>query len=182
MAKLQNELEALLKRAVALSEKLAAAEAELTAATEARQRHLVEGDLEDVKAARTLQDAVNVAASQVVGFEDGLAAVNAQVGEIEHKIEMERNAADRASAAEKLARQIAGVENAIPDFMRAGRALASALSEIGYWHFESGHMESFIVDALTQIEIAAGFSLAELRPLPDRIQSGEAEIPMPPRH
>ena len=52
MAKLQNGLEALRKRGAALSEKLAAAEAELTTATEARQRHLVEGDLEDIKAAR----------------------------------------------------------------------------------------------------------------------------------
>jgi hypothetical protein len=182
MAKLQNKLGALRKRGAALSEKLAAAEAELTTATEARQRQLVEGDLEDIKAARALQDAVNAAASQVVGFEDALAAVNAQISEIERKIEIERTAAERAVAADALSRNLDAIEAALPDYLATAHRFAEAVEAVGHFHFESAQMAALTRNTQAQIEIAGAFALQELRGMVEQIKTGAAPIPPKPEH
>lgn len=178
MAKLQSELEVMRKRAAALKQKLAAAEAELTTATEARQQHLVEGDLEDNKAARALQDAVNIAASQVVGLEEALASVNAKVTEIEHKVENERAAAERAVAAEKLSRELDEVERALKPFLEGSRRLVSMVEPIHH-HFELTQMAALVANTSSQIEIAAGFVLPELRGMVTAIAEGSVAIPSP---
>jgi len=180
MAKLQNGLEALRKRGAALSEKLAAAEAELTTATEARQRHLVEGDLEDIKAARALQDAVNAVASQVVGFEDALAAVNAQVSEIERKIEIEHTAAERIVAADALSRNLDAIEAALPDYLATAHRFAEAVEAVGHFHFESAQMAALTRNTQAQIEIAGAFALQEPRGIVEQIKTDAAPIPPKP--
>lgn len=178
MAKLQNELEVLRKRSAALTEKLAAVEAELTAATEARQRHLVEGDLEDSKAARALQDAVNIAASQVVGLEEALASVKVKAGEIERKVEDERAAAERAAAAEKLSRELDEVERALKPFLEGSRRLVSAMEPIHH-HFELTQMAALVANTSSQVEIAAAFVLPELRGMVTAVAEGSIAIPSP---
>jgi hypothetical protein len=178
MVKLQSELEVLRKRATALTEKLAAAEVELTVATEARQRHLVEGDLADDKAVRALQDAVNIAASQVVGLEEALASVNAKIGEIERKIENERAAAERAAAAEKLSRELDEVERALKPFLEGSRRLVSVLAPTHH-HFELTQIAAFVANTSSQVETAAAFVLPELRGMVSAIAEGAIPIPSP---
>ena len=50
---------------------------------------------------------------------------------------------DRAAAADKLAKQVAALEAALPGYLEQSRALADALSGVSYFHFESGQMASF---------------------------------------
>lgn len=176
MVKLQKEKEVLSERAVALTEKLAAAEAELTTATAVRQRHLVEGDLNDGNVARALQDAVNVAASQVVGLEDALASVKAKAIETEHKIEAERASAERAAAAKTLSGQLDEVQRALNHFLDASRGVVSAAEPI-FHHFELTQMAAFIANVSSQVEGAAAFVLPELRGMVNAIAGGSAPIP-----
>lgn len=178
MGKLQDELGVLHKRATALTDKLAVAEVELTAATEARQRHLVEGDLEDSSAVRALQDAVNIAASQVVGLEEALASVKAKVGEIERQVEDERTAAERAAAAEKLSRELDEVERALKPFLEGSRRLVSVLEPIRH-HFELTQIAAFVANTSSQVETAAAFVLPELRGVVTAIAEGSVAIRSP---
>ena len=60
--------------------------------------------------------------------------------------------------------------------MSASDALSDALSALGHWHFESSQMSTFILNARTQIELASGFSLAELRATVERIKAGDTPI------
>jgi hypothetical protein len=80
-------------------------------------------------------------------------------------------------AADKLAQQVAAIEAALPKFISASGALTDALSALSHWHFESGQMATFILNATAQIELASGFSLAELRATVDRVKAGDTPIP-----
>jgi hypothetical protein len=109
-----------------------------------------------------------------------LDALQTQIADTEQQIVAERSAIERASAAEKLAQKVAAIEVALPKFMSASGTLTDALSALGHWHFESGQMATFILNATAQIELASGFSLAELRATVDRIKTGDAPIPREP--
>jgi hypothetical protein len=176
---LEPELAGLRQRADALDAKRVAAEVELTAATEARQRHHIEGDLDDARTAQALQDRVNVAASAIVGLEDAIAVVQAQIADIERKLNAERTQAERAVAADKLARDLDGIEKALPDYLAAARRFADAAEKIGHWHFESGEMGMYARNTQAQIETAAAFAVQELRGMVNAIRDGS--MPIPPK-
>jgi hypothetical protein len=174
---LEPELAALRQRAEALDAKRQEAEAELTAATEARQRHLIEGDIDDAKTAQALQDRVNAAASQVVGLEDALAAVGAQIAEIEQKLGAAAAQAERHAAAEKLARDLDVIQKALPLYLDAARRLTDAIEAVGFWHYEIGEVGVFLRSSKPQIETQATFGLQELRAMVEQIKTGVAPIP-----
>jgi hypothetical protein len=176
-ATLESELAGLRQRADALDAKRVAAEAELGSATEARQRFHIEGDLDDAKTAGMLQDAVNVAASQIVGFEDAIAAVQAQIAEIEGKLDADRSQADRDAAATKFAAQIAAIEAAGAPWLEATRIYADALSQLAHMHFGANEMQGFLQRCAAQMNNAANVHLAELKPMPSAIREGRQSIP-----
>jgi hypothetical protein len=175
---LESELAALRQRAEALDTKRQAAEVELTSATEARQEHLVRGDLDDAKTAQALQDAVNAAASQVVGLEDAIALVRDQVAEIERKLDPERTQAERHAAADKLAADLDVIQRALPAYLDAAQRLTDAAEAVGFWHYEIGEVGTFLRNAKPQIETQATFALQELRAMVEQIKSGA--VPVPP--
>jgi hypothetical protein len=98
----------------------------------------------------------------------------------ESQLAAERERIERAAAAAKLDKQVAAIEAALPGYLEQSRALADALSKIGHWHFESGQMNSFVQNTMGQIEIAANFTLAELKAMPDAIRQGRQTIPREP--
>ena len=124
-----------------------------------------------------MQAAVVSATSDLAGVDDALAILG------QHKIEAERQFADererieRTAAADKLSKRVAAIEAALPGCLEQSRALAEALSEVSYFHFEFGQMAGFVQNTLGQIEIAANFTLAELKAMPDAIRQGRQAIP-----
>ena len=98
------------------------------------------------------------------------------ISAVEANLAAERTAIECAAAADQLAQQIAAIEATLPTFMIAGGALTDALSAISF-HYETGEMARFLSNTMAQLEIAAGFSLAELRATVDRIKTGETAIP-----
>jgi hypothetical protein len=174
---LEPELAALRQRAEALDAKRQGAEVELTQATEARQRHLIEGALDDAATAQRLQDAVNIAASKVVGLEDAIAVVQSQIAEIERKIDAERTHAARVTAADALSRDLDVIERALPLFLDAAQRLTDAIEPVGHWHFEIGEVGTFLRSTKPQLETQATFGLQELRGMVAQIRSGAVPIP-----
>jgi multidrug efflux pump subunit AcrA (membrane-fusion protein) len=180
MEKSQKHLAELRSRAAALADKRMAAEAALAEAMTARQRHMLEGDLADDRSAEKLQASVDSCGSRLAGLSSALEAVQAQIADTKQQIAAEHLAIQRAAAADKLAQQVTAIDAALPKFVSASSALSDALSALGHWHFESSQMSSFILNATAQIELASGFSLAELRATVDRIKTGDAPIPREP--
>jgi hypothetical protein len=178
MEKMQKLLDERRARAAALSTQRAAAEAALAKATAAHQSHLIDGDFADEKVGAKLHGEVVACALRVSGFDAPLAELQAQIVDLEKNVADEHAAIKRAAAADKLGQQVDAIETALPKFMSASGALTDALSAIGGWHFETGQMASFVQNVRAQIELAAGFSLAELRATVDRVKTGDA--PMPP--
>lgn len=72
------------------------------------------------------------------------------------------------------------IEAALPGYIERSRALADALAEIGCWHFESGQIAGFVQNTTGQVEVAANFTLAELKAMPDAICEGRQAIPGEP--
>ncbi|WP_369720341.1 hypothetical protein AB8Z38_24610 [Bradyrhizobium sp. LLZ17] len=180
MQNLETTIASLMKRDEQLAAKRAVAQDTLDKAISARQQELLAGDLDDQHALDKLQGAVDTAASTLAGIDDALAALAEQKAEAERQLAAERERGARAAAADKLHKQVAAIEAALPGYLEQSRVLADALSEIGHWHFESGQMASFVQNTMGQVEMAANFSFAELKAMPDAVREGRQAIPGEP--
>ncbi|UPK31753.1 hypothetical protein IVB18_25825 [Bradyrhizobium sp. 186] len=167
MTQLETTVVSLTTRGEQLAAKRAAAQDALEKATTARQQTLLSGDLDDQRTLDKLQGAVDTAASALAGIDDVLAVLAQQKAEAERQLAAEREGIERAAAADRLHKQVAAIETALPDYLAQSRALADALSEISHFHFESHQMAGFLQNTMGQIEIAANFALAELKSMPD---------------
>ncbi|WP_176946136.1 hypothetical protein [Bradyrhizobium sp. Rc2d] len=177
MEKLEAELALLRTRAAALNSRHSAAEAAYDDAKVKLQRHHLEADLNgDDKSRAKFEAAVAAYAVTRDGYADALAEVQAKIADAEQKLAAERAAAERKSASEQLARDLDVVERALPDYLAAGKRFADALEKL-HFHHESGAMALFIGNTATQVEVAAGFALVELRGMVRAIQDGVAPIP-----
>ncbi|MCK1495043.1 hypothetical protein IVB14_32725 [Bradyrhizobium sp. 180] len=167
MEKLEHELVGLRARAAALQSRHKAAEAASVDAEAKLQQHLLEADLDaDEKARNKLEATVAACALTRDNFAKAIA----------DNITAERAAVERKAASDKLARDLDAVERALPDHLSAAQRLVDALEKL-HFHFESGAMARFVSNTTTQVEVAAGFALAELRGMAGPIREGAAPIP-----
>lgn len=180
MQQLETAIASLTKRGEQLTAMRAAVQNTLDKATTARQQALLAGDLDDQRALDKLQDPVDTAASTLAGIDDALGALAQQKAEAERQLAAERERGARAAAADKLHKEVAAIEAALPSYLTQSRVLADALSKIGHWHFESSQMVNFVQNTMGQMEIAANFALAELKALPGAIREGRQGIPGEP--
>jgi hypothetical protein len=174
---LETTIASLTKRGEQLAAKRAVAQDALDKAIKIRLDAHLSGDLDDQRALDQLQATANAAASALAGIDDALAVLGQQQAEAERQLAAERDRVERAVAADKLDKQVAAIEAVLPDYLARSRALADALSEIGHWHFESGQMSGFLQNTIGQIEVAANFTLAELKAMPEAIRQGRQAIP-----
>jgi hypothetical protein len=181
MQSFETTIASLAKRGEQLAVKRTAVQATLKKAKEARQQALLSADLDDQKTLNKLDTAVFTATTELAGIDDALAALAQQKAEAERQLTVERERIQRSTAADKMTKQIAAIEAALPGYIDHSRTLAEALSKIGHWHFESAQMTNFIQNASAQVEVAANFALAELKAMPNAIRDGSQAIPGEPR-
>lgn len=98
--KLEDELASLQKRARLLATKRADAQAAFDDATVAREKFMLGGDLDDVKAGAKLQAAVDSIASALAGFDDAIKKQAALIADVEGKLAIERQVAERKAASD----------------------------------------------------------------------------------
>ncbi|WP_461322002.1 zinc ribbon domain-containing protein [Bradyrhizobium diazoefficiens] len=179
MEKLEAELASLRTRAAALNSRHSAAEAAHDDAKAKLQRHHLDADLDaDDKARAKLETAVAACAVTRDGYANALVEVQAKITDAEQKLAAERATVERKAVSEKLASDLDAVERALPDYLAAGKRFADALEKL-HFHHESGAMVRFICNTATQVEVAAGFALVELRGMVVAIHDGVAPIPAP---
>ncbi|MCK1731801.1 hypothetical protein [Bradyrhizobium sp. 142] len=176
MQQLETTIVSLAKRGEQLVAKRVTAQAALDQAIQARRDTLLSADLEDHRELDKQQAAVVAATSDLAGIDDALAVLAHQKAEGERQLAAESERIKRATAADKLAKQVTAIETALPGYLEQSRALTDALSEIGHWHFESGQMAGFLQNTMGQIEVAANFTLAELKAMPRAIRQGRQAI------
>ncbi|MCA6097634.1 hypothetical protein [Bradyrhizobium australafricanum] len=177
---LETTIASLSKRGEQLSAKRVAAQTTLNMAVKARQHALLSADLDDQHALNNVQAAAATAASDLAGIDDALAVLAQQKTEAERQLAAEREGIKRTAAADKLAKQIASVEAALPGYLQHSRALAEALAEIGHHHFESGQIARYVQNAMSEIEVAANFALPDLKGISKAIREGHHAIPGEP--
>ncbi|WP_456659563.1 hypothetical protein [Bradyrhizobium sp. JR3.5] len=177
MEKLEAELGSLRARAETLNSRHATADAAFVDAKSKLQRHNIEADLDaDDRARAKLEASLAACAVTRDGYADALTEVRAKIASAEQTLADERSAGERKAASENLARDLDAIERTLRDYLAAGRHLADAFEKI-HFHFESGAMARFVGNAAAQVEVAAGFAIAELRSMVGAIREGAAAIP-----
>ncbi|MBR0867489.1 hypothetical protein [Bradyrhizobium diazoefficiens] len=177
---LETTIASLTKRGEQLSAERIMAQDALGNSVKARQHALLSGDLDDHHALDKLQAAVVAATSDLAGIDDALAVLVQHKAEAEHQIAAERERIKRAASADKLAKEVAAIEAALPSYLARSREFVDALSKIGHWHFESGQIAGFIQNTMGQVEVAANFAFAELKAMPIAIREGRQAMPGEP--
>jgi hypothetical protein len=179
METLETELASLRAREETLGTRHVVADAAFLDAKSKLQRHHLEADLDaDEKARAKLEALVAACAQKRDGLADALAEVRRMIADAEQKIADQRSTVERKAASEKLACDLDEVERVLPDYLEAARRLAGALEAI-HFHYESNEMARFVSNTTAQVEVAAGFTLAELRATVAAILDGAAPIPSP---
>jgi len=177
MEQLEAELASLRARAETLNSRHAAADAEFFDAKSKLQRHHLEADLDvDDKARAKLEAAVATCSLTRDGYADALAEVQTKIALAEQTLAAKRSAVERKAASDKLARDLDAVERGLPEYPAAGHRFADVLEKL-HFHFESAEMARFVGNTATQIEVAAGFALADLRGMVKAISDGRTPTP-----
>jgi hypothetical protein len=179
MQQLEKALSALRSRAALLDSKRTAAKSDLDRALAARERFMLEGDIEgDEKTAGKLQSAVDSAMSALAGFDAAILTQAALVADAEQKLAAEKQAAERKIASEKLTAQITAVDEMMPKWLEFSRKLAAALEVLP--QFEAGQMATYLRNATSELENASAMTRGELERMVAAIRDGGQPIPRPP--
>jgi hypothetical protein len=179
LEKLDSELSTLRARVEMLTKRHAAAETALSTAKAALQRHHLECELggADDKVRVKLEAAIASCALTRDGYADAIADVREKIGDAEQKLTIEKDRVRRAEASDALARDLDEIDAVLPDFLAITRRFVDAFGKVGHWHYESGDLSRFVSNCVSQSEVAAAFSLQELRGIARGIAEGSAPIP-----
>ena len=181
MQQFETTVASLAKRGEQLVARRATAQNALQKAVKDRQDALLSGALDDNQPAiEKLQAAVDTAASALSGIDDAISVLTQQKADAEHQLAAECERVKRVAAAEKLEARLATIEEALPKYGTQSRLLAGALAEVAGWHWESRNIETFVRNAVDQVDIAMSLVLAELKTIPSQIREGLSEIPREP--
>jgi hypothetical protein len=177
---MQN-LAALTARRTLLSTKLAKAQAALTTALDARQRFLLDGDVENETVAAGHQNKIADAQASVSGFEAALSTLSASIAEVEAGIENDKLLAARKAASEALATDAKAVENKIEAWLTSSRAMAAVFDKLTPYSFEGGAVARYLSECASQIEIATPSVLGDVAATVANILSGAVPLPVAPQ-
>jgi len=179
MKKLEGNLAQLRQRLDQLSVKHTAAQSELEAATAARQANLIQGDLEDAKAATVLQQRVDTAQSALRGLDDAIMALSAQLADAERALTDEQQRAARKAASEALARDVEIIESKLTPWLEGTRELATLVDKHSHLRAEAGAIARFLLNAAGEVDVAMGVTMADLQRAVKAIEDGREAIPKP---
>ena len=129
-AKLQSEVDRLTRKRAALAGRLVSAQSAETAAIEARRRHLVESDDEDLSAGAKFSAAVDAANRDRIAIEDALSELDKLIEEGRAAIVAAREASARQKRAAEIEAKITKLEPMIATAERHFEALADVLTKI----------------------------------------------------
>jgi hypothetical protein len=176
----EDALEALRTRAGKLEARRAAAQVTLDEAKARRQQHLLEADLDaDEKQIGRLENDVNSASSRLSGLIEALGALNVQISEAEHQLQIERDIAERKVAAERLTDQVGQFEATLTPMLVAMRAFAGASGALSALSYEAAQVHEYIARVASEVEIASGFIGPDLRAQIGMVADGQRAIPKP---
>ena len=179
MAKFSTSVDALKTRHSQLTAKRDAAERAVAKATEARQRNLLDGDIDDTKTATQLQAAVDSASSSLAGFDDALATLAQQIEDAQRALDDEKSKIARKAASEEILTDVAYLEKELPPVFAALRKHAVAINKYASFRAEMGAISAFTENAINELEVALGVSLPDLKVAAKAVEEGREKPPVP---
>jgi hypothetical protein len=172
----KGDVKTLRQRAAALAARRDEVRTKLEQAIRARQLHNLEGDLTDTKTAVKLQQLIDSAQSELIGYDDALAALSTQIAAVEQQIAEEQQAVERKAASEKLDQEVSVIEAKLTPWLASTRELA-ALLEKQTLRFEAGAIGRYLGNAAGEVEVAANVTLIDLHHAVKAIAEGREAIP-----
>jgi hypothetical protein len=176
MEKLQAVVTALRERGELLDLKRTAAQSAFDAAVEARQSHLLTGDIDNTSINQKLQAKVDTASSTLMGLDSAIAALQAQMNDAEAQLDAERQVVERKAASEQIAANVANIDKLLGPWLAASREIAAAMETL-HWRYESKEMAAFIRRCANEVELASSFAANDLNSMAAAIAAGHMPIP-----
>jgi hypothetical protein len=180
MQKLEAELGKLTLRRDALTGKQTSAQTVLNRALEARQQHMLTGDVNDDTTSAKRQAAVDSAQSALAGYALTLTVLASTISNAEGDLDVERKKIASEAAAQKQAAEVEAVEMALGPWLESTRDLAAKVSVLGNHQHESTLISNYLRNAASEIEPAITAANNEMRGRVDQIRNGTLPIPKPP--
>jgi hypothetical protein len=160
--KLEADLDGLKARALLLNTKRDAARSALDDAIAARQAHLLDGDIDDAKAATTLQARVDTATSELAGFDTAIAESQARINAAELALTAEAWRIKCEADAKALGAVVAGLEGKFGPWLDATRAIAADLESLNGHTYQPAPLAAFFRHTAGEAEFALRMTLDEL--------------------
>ena len=180
MEKIKAQLKAAQARLTSLDTKRAAAQAAFDRAVEARQRFMLEGDLDNTQAAAKLQTAVDNTTSVLGSFGTPIGVLVKNIADLEAQLGAEQLAADRKQASDTLIAQTDVIAKQIGPWLALTRDLAASTAAVGISSFESDQIAGFLRNCASEIEAAGIATIGSLRSYAAGIITGQFPIPRAP--
>jgi hypothetical protein len=178
--KLQADLDGLKTRAVLLNTKRDAARSALNDAIAARQTHLLEGDIDDAKAATTLQSKVDTATNELAGYDAAIAALSVSIAEAELAVTAEVRRIKAEADAKALAGVVDGLEDKFGPWLEATRAVAADLESLNNFTY-TDPLAAFFRHTAGEAEFALRMTLDELARSISAVAAGTKEVRIGPQ-
>ena len=153
IAAIKAEVEQLRERKTTIEAKLAEAQTAITTAHDARRRMLLGADLADEAAIARHDEACHAAESRLVGLEDALVAVGAQIEDTEQRLDGVRDKVAREAESRTRIEQMIAIQAAVKDFEAAAQKLSCALAPVDAVAIDAQRVA--MITAATGIDIAA---------------------------
>ena len=180
MEKIKAQFKAAQARLTSLDTKRAAAQAAFDRAVEARQRFMLEGDLDDTQAAAKLQTAVDNTTSVLGSFGTPIGVLVKNIADLEAQLGAEQLAADRQAGSKKVNAKTDQFENYLGPWLELTRKLAAAAADVGPEHFEANQIGGYLRNCASEIEAAGIATIGSLRSYAAGIITGQFPIPQEP--
>ena len=180
MEKIKAQFKAAQARLTSLDTKRAAAQAAFDRAVEARQRFMLEGDLDNTQAAAKLQTAVDNTTSVLGSFGTPIGVLVKNIADLEAQLGAEQLAADRRQGSDTLIAQTDVIAKQIGPWLALTRDLAASTAAVGISSFESDQIAGYLRNCASEIEAAGIATIGSLRSYAAGIITGQFPIPRAP--
>jgi hypothetical protein len=152
------------------------AQTALDTALAARQQHLIVGDLADGEEAAAVHADVSKAHSALVGIDDAIGVLQAQIA----SAELSQSSEERRVLAEANARALAdvvdAVEKLLPGWLATAREMSALLGSLNNFRYRVAGLSQYLGDLGSEAEIGLKLILADLAGAVDAVARGEQQI------
>jgi hypothetical protein len=178
---LSDDIASMRRRLETLAAKRVTAKAEFDSATQAREAFLIGGNIDDEKLAEKHETKVASATSKVSGLDSAIATMTLSLDDLEAKLRLEVEAAERNRVAGEIEKNLGEAEKQIQPWLEGTRTFIASLGKLENLSFEINQVGLYLTKVVGECELALSVAMPDLRRHSEAIRSGGMMLPKYPK-